>query len=62
MVKLFEPIFCTLYKLKPPWVYLPFQRDAALEEKVMRWITGILQVEPTTDYEHFIRDGSVLSK
>ena len=43
-------------------VYLRFQRDAALEEKVMRWITGILQVEPTTDYEHFIRDGSVLSK
>ena len=43
-------------------VYLRFQRDAALEEKVMRWITGILQVESTTDYEHFIRDGSVLSK
>jgi len=38
------------------------KRDSALEEKVMRWITGILQVEPTTDYEHFIRDGSVLSK
>lgn len=38
------------------------KRDAALEEKVMRWITGILHVEPTADYEHFIRDGSVLSK
>ena len=29
---------------------------------MLRWISGILQVEPTSDYEHFIRDGSVLSK
>ncbi len=38
------------------------QRDQALENKVLQWILGIVDDQPEADYEHFIQDGSVLSK
>lgn len=37
-------------------------RDLALEHKVLQWIMSIIHEQPGTDYEHFIQDGSVLSK
>ena len=39
-----------------------FQRDAALEQKVINWISSVIDERPTTDYEHFIQDGSILSR
>ena len=39
-----------------------FQRDSALESKVLQWIKSVIEEEPKTDYEHFIQDGSVISK
>jgi hypothetical protein len=39
-----------------------FQRDSALESKVLQWIMGIVGGNTPTDFEHFIQDGSVLSK
>jgi len=41
---------------------LKTQRDLALEHKVLQWIMSIIHEQPSTDYEHFIQDGSVLSK
>merc|ERR1711997_219083 len=38
------------------------ERDAALEQKVINWISSVIDERPTTDYEHFIQDGSVLSR
>jgi len=38
------------------------ERDAALEQKVINWISSVVDERPTTDYEHFIQDGSVLSR
>lgn len=37
-------------------------RDLGLEHKVLQWIMSIIHEQPSTDYEHFIQDGSVLSK
>lgn len=37
-------------------------RDLELEQKVLQWIVSLIQEKPTTDYDHFIQDGSVLSK
>ena len=39
-----------------------FQRDAALEQKVVNWISSVIDERPSADYEHFIQDGSVLSR
>ena len=39
-----------------------FQRDQALEGKVLTWILTVVDERPDSDYEHFIQDGSVLSK
>lgn len=38
------------------------ERDAALEQKVINWISSVIDERPTTDYEHFIQDGSILSR
>jgi len=38
------------------------ERDAALEQKVINWISNMIDERPTTDYEHFIQDGSILSR
>ena len=39
------------------------QRDLELEHKVLQWIMSIIHEKPTSlDYDHFIQDGSVLSK
>lgn len=38
------------------------RRDLQLEHKVLQWIMSIVNEKPTTDYEHFIQDGSILSK
>jgi hypothetical protein len=38
------------------------ERDAALEQKVVNWISSVIDERPTTDYEHFIQDGSVLAR
>jgi len=38
------------------------QRDLELEHKVLQWIMSIIHEQPTQDYDHFIQDGSVLSK
>ena len=38
------------------------QKDLELERKVLQWIMSIVQEEPSTDYDRFIQDGSVLSK
>ncbi|XP_059085964.1 uncharacterized protein LOC131882732 isoform X2 [Tigriopus californicus] len=38
------------------------QRDTVLENKVLKWIMSVINEEPNTDYDHFIQDGSVLSK
>lgn len=37
-------------------------RDIELEHKVLQWIISVIHERPTSDYEHFIQDGSVLSK
>jgi len=37
-------------------------KDLELERKVLQWIMSIVHEEPTTDYDRFIQDGSVLSK
>jgi len=29
---------------------------------VLQWIMSIIHMQPSTDYEHFIQDGSVLSR
>jgi hypothetical protein len=38
------------------------QRDLELEHKVLQWIMSIIHEKPVKDYDHFIQDGSVLSK
>lgn len=38
------------------------ERDAALEQKVINWISSVIDERPTTDYDHFIQDGSILSR
>lgn len=38
------------------------ERDAALEQKVINWISSVIDERPSTDYEHFIQDGSILSR
>eukprot|EP00095_Tigriopus_kingsejongensis_P010301 maker-scaffold148_size310697-snap-gene-1.18 protein:Tk10301 transcript:maker-scaffold148_size310697-snap-gene-1.18-mRNA-1 annotation:"PREDICTED: myophilin-like" len=38
------------------------QRDVTLENKVLKWIMSVINEEANTDYDHFIQDGSVLSK
>merc|ERR1712087_999692 len=38
------------------------ERDAALEQKVVNWISSVIDERPLTDYEHFIQDGSVLCR
>ena len=38
------------------------QKDLELERKVLQWIMSIVHEEPSTDYDRFIQDGSVLSK
>ena len=47
MVKLFEPIFCTLYKLKPPWAYLRFRPFLAyfLEPLLVQFEDPLVQRE-----------------
>jgi len=37
-------------------------KDLELERKVLQWIMGIVHEEPSTDYDRFIQDGSILSK
>merc|ERR1712066_59139 len=37
-------------------------KDLELERKVLQWIMSIVHEEPTTDYDGFIQDGSILSK
>merc|ERR1712117_110683 len=37
-------------------------KDLELEHKVLQWIMTIVHEKPTTDYDRFIQDGSVLSK
>jgi hypothetical protein len=37
-------------------------RDIELEHKVLQWIISIVHEKPTTDYDHFIQDGSILSR
>lgn len=37
-------------------------KDLELEHKVLQWIMSIVHEEPTTDYDRFIQDGSILSK
>lgn len=37
-------------------------RDLELEQKVLQWIVSLVKVKPTTDYDHFIQDGSILSR
>ncbi len=43
---------------------LVLQRDKHLEEKILHWITHVIHVNenPGTDFDHFLQDGSVLSK
>lgn len=38
------------------------ERDLELEHKVLQWIMSIIHEQPSQDYDHFIQDGSVLSK
>ena len=38
------------------------QKDLELERKVLQWIMSIVHEEPSTDYDRFIQDGSILSK
>jgi len=37
-------------------------KDLELEHKVLQWIMTIVHEKPTTDYDRFIQDGSILSK
>merc|ERR1712086_54762 len=37
-------------------------KDLELERKVLQWIVSIVKVKPTTDYEKFIQDGTILAK
>jgi len=37
-------------------------KDLELEHKVLEWIITIVQEKPTTDYDTFIQDGSILSR
>jgi hypothetical protein len=37
-------------------------RDIELEQKVLQWIISIVHEKPTTDYDHFLQDGSILAK
>lgn len=37
-------------------------RDLELEHGVLQWIMSIIHEKPSVDYDHFIQDGSVLSK
>jgi len=37
-------------------------KDLELERKVLQWIMSIVNEEPSTDYDRFIQDGSILSK
>ena len=44
------------------YLKLLLQRDAALEQKVINWISSVIDERPTAEYEQFIQDGSVLSR
>merc|ERR1711990_1088532 len=37
-------------------------RDLELEHAVLQWIMTIVHEKPSTDYDTFIQDGSILSK
>ena len=39
-----------------------FQRDLDLEQRVLQWIVSVVHEKPSTDYETFIQDGSILSR
>jgi len=41
---------------------LKSQRDLELEQKVLQWIKSVVHERPTSDYDSFIQDGSILSK
>ena len=43
-------------------MFFSLQKDLELEHKVLQWIMSIVHEEPTTDYDRFIQDGSILSK
>ena len=43
-------------------LFLAFQKDLELERKVLNWILSIVHEEPSTDFDRFIQDGSILSK
>eukprot|EP00090_Calanus_glacialis_P045528 TRINITY_DN8505_c0_g1_i1.p1 TRINITY_DN8505_c0_g1~~TRINITY_DN8505_c0_g1_i1.p1 ORF type:complete len:260 (-),score=93.51 TRINITY_DN8505_c0_g1_i1:271-981(-) len=37
-------------------------KDLELERKVLQWIVSVVKEKPTTDYDRFIQDGTILSK
>jgi len=37
-------------------------KDLELERKVLQWIVSVVKEKPTTDYDRFIQDGTVISK
>lgn len=51
-----------ILKVQGPILADVSKRDTVLENKVLKWIMSVINEEPNTDYDHFIQDGSVLSK